>query len=84
MTSFTDENLKHLKDAIPLMETYGRWLTNGEKVQALIARLEASENLIPHNYGREEHSGDCTKEAHTCMRCLYEAWRKSKGEVAQT
>lgn len=67
--SFTDEDLKKLKENIQLIETYGRWLTNGSKVSALLARLEAAEAVIKDFRIPEDMP----------MGCI-ERWLKSKGD----
>ena len=31
----------------------------------------------------DEHSGDCTREAHTCLRCFYEGYMSDAKEIME-
>lgn len=66
--AFTDKNVQELKDALPLIETYGRWLTNRDKVEALLHRLECAEAVIKawDEFGN--------------VRKAEKAWKRAKGE----
>lgn len=69
--TFTDEDLKKLRELVPLIDTYGRWLTNGDKVNALLHRLECAEKVIEA----------CGQDLNVSKP--YEAWLKSKGQGGQ-
>lgn len=65
--TFTDDDLKRLKDDLPLIGTFERWLTTRGKVEALISRLEAGERII------KDRVKDYDKDP------LLEDWRRKCG-----
>ena len=60
-TKFTDDDLKLWKEK----KEYGY-----EKLQALLARLEAAEKVV-----------ECAVDCYQMESKVVEAWRKSKGEL---
>ena len=59
----------------------GLWIHPRVLAEALVERITSDfeDNGVHHhsfetvrNWLKDEHSGDCTKECHTCMRCLAE------------
>lgn len=75
MSTFSDDDLKRLKEApfpgITVIGEFGFHCVHDEdKVKALIARLEAAERLIEA----------CGQDINVSKQ--YEAWRRSKGEIA--
>lgn len=75
---FSDEELKRVKEELPLVDTFGRWLTNGDKLRALLSRLEAGEKAIrTMDYVRPSW-----KDLHFGMTLdtEMEAWRKECGK----
>lgn len=69
--TFTDDDLKRLKKLIPMIDIYGRWLTNGEEVTALLTRLEAAEALLVYLNIQNDYPE---------IRRLLKAWRKVCGK----
>lgn len=74
--SFTDEDLKQLKEqteeAVEKSWNYPHW----SKIQALLARLEASEQVVKRALQYKHHfHGNCL-----CDNCKpVTAWRKVRG-----
>jgi len=80
MSVFLDDDLKRLKEDL---EKHGSDIFEPiELWQALLARLEAAENIIEYSAGHDE---DCD-EVQSGDKCsceydkLYEAWRKAAGK----
>lgn len=70
---FTDEHLKRLKESSLLLELDDNTVLTGKELQALLARLEASE-------AANNHTLECTTECCEGIRPLFERWFRAKGE----
>ena len=45
-------------------------IDEGESVDAWVEKWDRT----VFEWGSGDHSGDCTKQCHTCLRCLYEEY----------
>lgn len=63
--AFTDDDLKRLKES-PFADC--EWVLDYDKMQSLLARLEAAEAVVEHN------------ECGTDPCPIYEKWRKVSGK----